>query len=100
MQLISSVYSRGHIANKTFKRAASTENANEQIARIDFGQSTGREFEHVVSRAVSQCPDNNDVTSARRTCGRNKRHSFRELEWRGRGANLVDVDHFDVGRLS
>ena len=66
VKLVARFYGSRDIADKSFQRTTSTEHADQQIARIDLRETSGRQFEHVVSGAVSHRPHDNHVARFRR----------------------------------
>ena len=66
MKFITHLDRRGHIANKTFQRAPSSQHADDQIPWIHFRQPARRQFQHVISSIVCQHPHHNYVTRTRR----------------------------------
>src|SRR5213593_4321013 len=92
VKLISRLYSFGNIAYKTFERASTAKYAGDQISGIYLGQSSGRQFQHVVGRVVGERTHDNYVTRPRRSVRANDGNCSRQVQWRSSRADFTDFD--------
>src|SRR5436190_1208606 len=95
VKLISRLYSFGNVPYKTFERASTTKYAGDQISGIYLGQSSGREFQHVVGRVVGEHAYDNYVARTRRSVRANDRSCSRQVQRRSSRADLIDFDLLD-----